>query len=72
MFLFATGFSKSISYQALPFLVDYQKFVVGVGVAGKSSAVLLVAPLVAPMEDQVRGLRSKHVKASIIYLRMAT
>ena len=61
-----TGFGKSLCYQALPFVMDHQNFVTGKDVAGKSSAVLVISPLIALMEDQVRGLRKKYVKASII------
>ena len=58
-----TGFGKSLCFQTLPFVMDHKLALVG---SQKSSAVLVVSPLVALMVDQVRSLRSCGVKASII------
>lgn len=44
----------------------------GIADSQKSSAVLVVTPLVALMIDQVQSLRSKAVKASIITSRSNT
>ena len=54
-----TGFGKSLCYQALPFVMDHQR-----GCSG--SAVIVVSPLIALMEDQVSGLRKRKVNASIM------
>ena len=58
-----TGYGKSLCYQTLPFVMDHKLSQVG---TQKSSAVLVVSPLVALMVDQVRSLRSRGVKSSII------
>lgn len=56
-----TGYGKSLCYQTLPFVFDALRQ------EGRSnSAVLVVSPLIALMEDQVSSLRSRGVKASII------
>lgn len=60
-----TGYGKSLCYQTLPFVMDYKMFAAGLGGSGKS-AVVVVSPLVALMEDQVRGLREKGVRTSIM------
>ena len=57
-----TGFGKSLCFQTLPFLMDHKLGLVG---TQKSSAVLVVSPLVALMVDQVRSVRSCGVKSSI-------
>ena len=51
-----TGFGKSLCYQVLPFVIDQKR-------GSSGSAVIVVSPLVALMEDQVSGLRKRHVKA---------
>ncbi len=58
-----TGFGKSICFQTLPFMMDYKLGLVG---SGKTSAVVVVSPLVSLMVEQVQNLRSLGVKASII------
>ena len=58
-----TGFGKSVCFQALPFVFDYK---LGLVSAQKTSIVLVVAPLVALMVDQVQSLREKGVGAVII------
>ena len=58
-----TGFGKSVCLQALPFVSDYK---LGLVSAQKTSIVLVVAPLVALMVDQVHSLREKGVGAVII------
>ena len=58
-----TGYGKSMCYQALPFVMDYQKGLVG---CSETSAVLVVSPLTALMVDQVKSLRSRGVHTSII------
>ena len=57
-----TGFGKSICFQALPFVFDYK---LGLVESVKRSIVLVVAPLVALMVDQVQSLQDKDVKAAI-------
>ena len=59
----STGFGKSICYHALPFAMDYKLNRIA---SENSSAVLVVSPLLALMVDQVRGLRSKGVKSSVL------
>ena len=60
-----TGFGKSLCYHTLPFVMDHKLNPAGQeGV--RSSAVIVVSPLIALMEDQVSGLRKRGVKASII------
>lgn len=54
-----TGFGKSLCYQVLPFVMDQKR-------ESSGSAVIVVSPLVALMEDQVSGLRKRKVNASII------
>lgn len=56
-----TGYGKSLCYQTLPFVIDY-----GRSGEARNSAVLVVSPLIALMEDQVGGLRRRGVKASVI------
>ena len=63
-----TGYGKSLCYQALPFLMDHKLGLVG---TSRSSAVLVVSPLVALMIDQVRCLKSRGVKCSILTLSVA-
>ena len=53
-----TSFGKSVCYQALSFVMDHQR-----GCSG--SAVIVVSPLVALMEDQVSGLRNRTVNVSV-------
>lgn len=52
-----TGYGKSLCYQALPFLMDYKHK--DAGKDARSSAVIVVSPLVALMEDQVIGHLTK-------------
>ena len=58
-----TGYGKSLCYQALPFLMDFKGAVVD---SDNPSAVLVISPLLALMIDQVKSLRSRGVKCSII------
>ena len=58
-----TGYGKSLCYQALPFLMDFKR---GFANTEKRSAVFVVSPLVALMIDQVKSLRSRGVKCSIV------
>ncbi len=58
-----TGYGKSLCYQALPFLIDFKQGLVD---TVKTSAVLVISPLVALMVDQVKNLRSRGVECSII------
>ncbi len=53
-----TGYGKSLCYQTLPFVLSYKQ-------ARTSSAVIVMSPLIALMEDQVSGLKRRGVKASI-------
>ena len=58
-----TGYGKSLCYQALPFLMDSKR---GFANTEKRSAVFVVSALVALMIDQVKSLRSRGVKCSIV------
>ena len=58
-----TGFGKSICFQTLPFVFDYK---LGLVNTEKKSLVVVVAPLVALMVDQVRSLQAKGVTAAIV------
>ena len=49
-----TGYGKNLCYQALPFVMDHKN---GVAETQKSSAVLVITPLIALMFDQVQSLR---------------
>ena len=60
-----TGFGKSVCFQALPFVFDYK---LGLVSAEKKSVVIVVAPLVALMVDQVQCLRANRVRAVIVIL----
>ena len=54
-----TGFGKSLCYELLPFVFDYQY--------GKhNSAVIVISPLISLMVDQVSSLHSRSVRAAII------
>ena len=53
-----TGFGKSLCFHT--FVFDYKLALTDV------SAVLVITPLIALMVDQVRSLRSKGVKASVV------
>ena len=53
-----TGYSKSLYYQMLPFLMEHK--------LGGNRAVLVVSPLVALMEDQLYGLKKRSVRSSIL------
>ena len=54
-----TGFGKSVCYEVLPFMFDKK-------LGRDNSLVLIVSPLVSLMVDQVRSLRSRSVKASVM------
>ena len=56
-----TGYGKSVCYQVLPFLMDHKH-----NRPEGTSAILVVSPLLALMEDQVSGLRRRKVSCSII------
>ena len=58
-----TGYRKSLCYQALPFLMDSKLWFAN---SEKSSSVFVVSPLVALVIDQVKSLRSRGVKCSVI------
>ena len=58
-----TGFGKSMCFHTLPFVFDYKLELVS---ASKRSVVVVVAPLVALMVDQVQSLRAKGVEAAIV------
>ena len=58
-----TGFGKSLCYQVLPFLFDAK---LGRQSGPIVSMVLVVAPLVSLMVDQVRNLRGRGVRAAIL------
>ena len=57
-----TGYGKSLCYQTLPFVIGYKQH----QSAARNSAVIVVSPLVALMEDQVSGLRRRGVKRSLL------
>ena len=57
-----TGYGKSLCYQTLPFVLNKQVQ----SARTSNSAVIVVSPLIALMEDQVCGLKRRGVKASII------
>ena len=54
-----TGYGKSLCYQTIPFVMGFKNDC-------NNTAVVVVSPLIALMEDQVCGLKKKGVKASII------
>ena len=58
-----TGFGKSVCFQTLPFVFDFKLGLVG---AQEKSVVIVVAPLVALMVDQVQSLRARNVNAVIV------
>ena len=58
-----TGFGKSLCYRILPFVFVHKLGRLG---TGKSSAVLVVSPLVSLMIDRVQKLRARGAKAFII------
>ena len=61
-----TGYGKSLCYQTLPFVMNYKRSQTVQEARERDSAIIVVSPLVALMEDQVSGLRKHGVKASII------
>ena len=58
-----TGYGKSLCYQALPFIMDCNRGLVG---SQERSLVLVVSPLIALVVDQVASLRKRGVKCSIV------
>ena len=58
-----TGFGKSLCYHILPCVFHHKLGLVG---SGRSSAVLVVSPLVSLMVDQLQRLRNRGAKVSII------
>ena len=60
-----TGFGKSLRFQALPFVFDCKRSLVSADVESRS-AVIVVAPLVALMVEQVQRLREEGINAVII------
>ncbi len=58
-----TGFGKNLCYQAISFVMDFK---LGRARTSKTSAILVVSPLVSPMVDQAEDLRRRKVKTSII------
>ena len=61
--VFANRIWKSMCFHTLPFVFDYKLELVS---ASKRSVVVVVAPLVALMVDQVQSLRAKGVEAAIV------
>ena len=57
-----TGYGKSLCFHTLPFVMDHKLSRAG----QRATAVLVISPLIALMEDQVSGLKKRGVKASII------
>ena len=53
------GYGKSLCYEVLPFIFDYQ-------LNRDNSAVLVVSPLISLMMDQVHSLRKRSIDAAII------
>ena len=61
-----TGYRKCPCNQVLPFVFDHKLGLIG---SERSSAVLVVSPLVSMMVDQVQNLRSRsHICSIDIYL----
>ena len=56
-----TGFGKSICYEVLPFVFNRK-------LQRDNCLVLIISPLISLMIDQVRSLRARSVKASILYI----
>ena len=56
-----TGYGTSLCYQALPFIMDCKRGLVG---SQERSLVLVVSPLIALMVDQVTSLRKRDVNCS--------
>ena len=56
-----TGYGTSLCYQALPFIMDCKRGLVG---SQERSLVLVVSPLIALMVDQVTSLRKRGVNCS--------
>ena len=54
--------TSSLCYQILPFVFHHTPGLIG---SGKSSAVLVISPLVSLMVDQVQKLRSRDAKTFI-------
>ena len=57
-----TGFGKSLVYQALPIINDYVT-----GYAVGSSCILVVSPLIALMDDQVRQCEARGIAAVALH-----
>lgn len=58
-----TSYGKSLCYQVLPFVFYHKLGLVG---SKNTSSVLIISPLISLMIDQVKSLRSRNVKCSII------
>ncbi|XP_077985116.1 ATP-dependent DNA helicase RecQ-like [Glandiceps talaboti] len=58
-----TGYGKSLCYQLLPIVYDYMR---GWTDSSRHSIGIVVSPLVALMEDQVRAAREKNVESVFI------
>jgi len=56
-----TGYGKSVIFHLLPLIFDYQH-----RQEGKRSIVLVVIPLNALVEDQIKTLKSRGIEASIL------
>ena len=56
-----TGYGQAFSYQALPFIMNCKRGLVG---SQERSLVLVVSPLIALMVDQVTSLRKGGVNCS--------
>ena len=60
-----TGFGKSICYEVLQFMFDKN-------LGTDNSLVIVVSPLVSLMVDQVRSLRSRSAKVSVMFCTTLT
>ena len=56
-----SGYGTSLCYQALPFIMDCKRGLVG---SQERSLVLVVSPLIALMVDQVTSLRKRGINCS--------
>ena len=61
-----TGFGKSICYEVLPFMHDFQLRRSGTTPECKASLVLVISPLISLMADQVLSLRRRGVRSAVL------
>ena len=59
-----TGLRKSLCYEAFPFMYDCK--LCRIDADSHKSLVLVIAPLIALMVDQVKSLRKRNIRAAII------